>query len=504
MFLGVDLGTSGLKATLVDERFATVAVANAPLSVSRPHPGWSEQTPADWIAAAEAAIGDLSAAHPQEMAAIQGIGLSGQMHGATLLNASDRVLRPCILWNDTRAGAQCDTLTARADFHGIAGNLVMAGFTAPKLLWVAETEPEIFEKTAKILLPKDYLRLWLTGEHVSDMSDAAGTLWLDTGRRDWSDTLLEATGLTRGHMPRLVEGVAVSGHLRRNLADRWGIPQVPVAGGAGDNAATACGMGVMRPGTGFLSLGTSGVLFAATERYQPNTADAVHTFCHAVPGTWHQMGVILSATDSLAWLAGITGQTVPALAAMVPETVRAPSPVGFLPYLSGERTPLNDPDAAGAFTGLRRDTGLPDMVQAVMEGVAMAFADCVRVLRKAGTPVEAVFAVGGGARSRAWLNLVSNVTGLRLLLPKDGDFGAAFGAARLAAAAVNGNGGTGVFTPPEIREEILPNPEMAGDYAEKYEAFRRGYPAGKAIEIPGSRALEENSERKKSGEIAHV
>ena len=486
MYLGLDLGTSGIKAMLVDETFATVGVAHAGLTVSRPHPGWSEQAPADWIAGAEAAIATLLREHPEAMARLQAIGLSGHMHGATLLDASDRVLRPCILWNDGRSGPQCAELTARADFHGIAGNLVMAGFTAPKLLWVAQNEPKIFERTAKVLLPKDYLRLWLTGEHVAEMSDAAGTLWLDVGRRDWSDVLLAATGLTRAQMPHLVEGSDVSGHLRADLADRWGIPRVPVAGGGGDNAATACGMGVMVPGTGFLSLGTSGVLFAATESYAPNTGDAVHTFCHAVPDIWHQMGVILSATDSLTWLSEITGKAVPDLAALVGE-VTAPSPVLFLPYLSGERTPLNDPGATGAFLGLRRATGLADLAQAAMEGVAMAFADCVHALRKAGTPIEAAYAVGGGARSRAWLRIMASATGLTLLEPEDGDFGAAFGAAKLAAACATGDRSERVFAKPTVRAEVVPDAGLADAYAKKYEAHHAAYPRLRDLAAPHER-----------------
>ncbi|WP_018001018.1 xylulokinase [Paracoccus sp. N5] len=474
MYLGIDLGTSGIKAMLVDGDFATIGVAHAALTVSRPHPGWSEQAPADWIAGCEAAIGQLAREHPAAMARLQAIGLSGHMHGATLLDASDQVLRPCILWNDGRSGPQCAELTARADFHGIAGNLVMAGFTAPKLLWVAQNEPRIFDRVAKVLLPKDYLRLWLTGEHVAEMSDAAGTLWLDVGKRDWSDELLAATGLSRAQMPRLVEGSDVSGHLRADLAARWGIPRVPVAGGGGDNAATACGMGVMTPGTGFLSLGTSGVLFAATGSYAPNTGDAVHTFCHAVPETWHQMGVILSATDSMTWLSEITGKPVPDLAAQVGD-VTAPSPALFLPYLSGERTPLNDPGAAGSLIGLRRASGLPDLAQAVMEGVAMAFADCVHALRKAGTPIEAAWAVGGGARSQAWLRIIASATGLTLLEPEDGDFGAAFGAAKLAAACATGDVSERVFSRPALRAEVVPNANLAEAYAKKYEAYRAAY-----------------------------
>ena len=253
MYLGLDIGTSGVKAMLVDENFATVGVAHAPLTVSRPHPGWSEQDPQDWIAACDATITELAREHGAEMARLKAIGLSGHMHGATLLDANDKPLRPCIMWNDGRSGAQCAELESRADFRGIGGNIVMAGFTAPKLLWVAENEPEIFAKVAKVLLPKDYVRLWLTGDHVAEMSDAAGTLWLDVGKRAWSDELLKATGLTRDQMPSLVEGTDVSGTLRSELAQKWGVPRVPVAGGGGDNAATACGMGVITPGTGFLS-----------------------------------------------------------------------------------------------------------------------------------------------------------------------------------------------------------------------------------------------------------
>ena len=474
MYLGLDLGTSGLKAMLVDEGFATIGTAHAELGVSRPYPGWSEQDPADWIAAAQQVMARLRRDHPQTMASLRAIGLSGHMHGVVLLDSDDNVLRPCILWNDGRAAPQCAALSEAADFHGIAGNLVMAGFSAPKLAWVAQHEADIFARTARVLLPKDYLRLWLTGEYVAEMSDAAGTLWLDVARRDWSDELLAATGLSRAHMPRLVEGSDVSGQLRADLAAKWGVPAVPVAGGGGDNAATACGMGVMRAGTGFLSLGTSGVLFAATDRFQPNTADAVHTFCHAVPDTWHQMGVILSATDSLVWLSGITGRSVPELAAMVGPVAR-PSPVSFLPYLSGERTPLNDPAASAAFFGLRRNTQLADLVQAAMEGVAMAFADCAAALARAGTGLQRAYAVGGGARSPQWLKILASATGLVLLVPEDGDFGAAFGAARLAASCITGDLSDGLFSQPPVRDEIHPDAELAAALAEKYDRNHRAH-----------------------------
>ncbi|MGB2892545.1 MAG: xylulokinase, partial [Albidovulum sp.] len=330
MYLGLDLGTSGLKAILIDDGQNIVAEATAPLSVSRPQDGWSEQSPADWIAAAESAIGALPA---ERRAAIRGIGLSGQMHGATLLDAADDVLRPCILWNDTRAHAEAAVLDADPRFRAITGNTVFPGFTAPKLVWVKAHEPQVFARVAKVLLPKDYLRLWLTGEHVAEMSDAAGTSWLDTGRRTWSEELLAATFLPLAAMPRLVEGSEVSAQIRPEIAARFGLGRnVVVAGGAGDNAAAAIGVGVVSAGQAFVSLGTSGVLFAANDGYRPDPATAVHTFCHALPGKWHQMGVILAATDALNWFARLAGTEAPMLAGAL-GALEPPGKTRFLPYL---------------------------------------------------------------------------------------------------------------------------------------------------------------------------
>ena len=298
MYLGIDLGTSSVKALLIDSRQAVVASASAPVELSRPHPGWSEQDPADWIAATEQALDELKSRHAAELAAVKGIGLSGHMHGATLLDASDKVLRPCIMWNDTRSHAEAAKLDADPRFRRITGNIVFPGFTAPKLAWVKNNEPDVFARIAKVLLPKDYLRLWLTGEHMSEMSDSAGTSWLDVATRSWSPELLAATDLAEKQMPGLVEGTEPAGKLRAELASKWGLKSgIPVAGGAGDNAASACGMGTVKPGHAFASLGTSGVLFAANGSYLPNPESAVHTFCHALPNTWHQMGVILSATE---------------------------------------------------------------------------------------------------------------------------------------------------------------------------------------------------------------
>lgn len=477
-YLGIDLGTSGIKATLIDGDQAVIGSATAPLDVSRPHHGWSEQNPADWIAACAAAVAALAARHKTEFAALSGIGLSGQMHGATLLDAEDRVLRPCILWNDTRSHEEAAALDGDPRFHALTGNLVFPGFTAPKLLWVKNNEPAIFAKVAKVLLPKDYLRLWLTGEHVSDMSDSAGTSWLDTGARRWSDELLAATYLERHQMPRLVEGTQASGRLRPALAAEWGLRQpVTVAGGAGDNAASACGMGVVRGGSAFVSLGTSGVLFAACDAYLPRPESAVHAFCHALPGTWHQMGVILSASDALNWHAALTGLEPAELTAELGDRLQNPTGVTFLPYLSGERTPHNDAAIRGAFTGLSHETGRPALTQAVLEGVAFAIRDNLEALKLAGTSLSRVTAVGGGARSRYWLCTIATALGIPVDLPAAGDFGAAFGAARLGLIAATGAEPLSVLTPPAIAETFEPETALAAPFEDAYGRYRALYPA---------------------------
>jgi xylulokinase len=469
MYLGLDLGTSGLKGVLIDDAQAVLAEATAPLSVSRPHPGWSEQSPADWIAAAESVMDQLAAARP--LAAVRGIGLSGQMHGATLLDASDEVLRPCILWNDTRAAEEAADLDGDPMFRRLTGNIVFPGFTAPKLVWVQHNEPALFDRVAKVLLPKDYLRLWLSGEHVAEMSDAAGTSWLDTGARDWSDELLVATGLSRGQMPRLVEGSAVSGLLRPELAARWGLRHgVVVAGGGGDNAASAIGVGVVRAGQAFVSLGTSGVLFAANDGYQPDAATAVHTFCHALPDTWHQMGVILAATDALNWYASIVGQDAAALTTNL-GPLQAPGRALFLPYLGGERTPLNSATVRGAFVGLEHATDRTAATRAVLDGVTFAIRDCRDALAATGTVIESLIAVGGGSRSDYWLASIATALNVPVQVPVAGDFGGAFGAARLAIMAATGAGAE-IATAPETDRVIDPDSTLSAAYDTAHARFR--------------------------------
>ena len=482
MYLGLDLGTSGVKALLIDGDQTPIASATGSLDVSRPHDGWSEQDPAQWIRATDDAVSALKLSHPKELAAVRGIGLSGQMHGATLLDAAGEVLRPCILWNDTRSHIQAAHLDADPMFRKITGNIVFSGFTAPKLAWVKDNEPDIFARVHKVLLPKDYLRFWLTGEFMSEMSDSSGTSWLDVGKRGWSTELLTATDLDESQMPALVEGTEQAGTLKGDLAARWGMqPGVVIAGGAGDNAASACGMGTVREGQAFVSLGTSGVLFAANASYLPNPESAVHAFCHALPNAWHQMGVILSATDSLNWLAGITGEKAGRLTAELGDDLRAPSGVTFLPYLSGERTPHNDAAIRGVFAGLAHQSDRAALTQAVLEGVAFAIRDNLEALRAAGTGLTGVTAIGGGSRSRYWLKAIATALDLPVHIPADGDFGAAFGAARLGMIAAEKADPLGVCTPPATAETIEPDTALASAYGDAYRRYRALYPAIKGV-----------------------
>jgi xylulokinase len=474
MYVGLDLGTSGLKGVLIGEDQTILAEATAPLVVTRPHDGWSEQDPAAWLTAADDVLRALAA--QRDLSAVKGIGLSGHMHGATLLDASEAVLRPCILWNDTRSAEEAAELDADPIFRRLTGNIVFPGFTAPKLLWVRNHEPETFGQTRRVLLPKDYLRLWLTGDAVGEMSDAAGTAWLDTGARDWSDDLLNATGLAREHMPRLVEGSEVSGYLRDRLAATWGLPKgVPVAGGGGDNAASAVGVGVAKAGEAFVSLGTSGVLFAASGAYQPDAASAVHTFCHALPGTWHQMGVILAAADALNWFSGVVGEPATALTGGL-GPLAAPGRTLFLPYLGGERTPHNDAAVRGSFLHLDHATDRAALTRAVLEGVAHAFRDSFNALSGTGTKIERLIGVGGGTRSDYWVQAIATSLDLPIELPVSGDFGGAFGAARLGMMAASGQGAE-LATAPRIDRVIEPDRSLTAAFAAAHARYRDSYAA---------------------------
>ena len=487
-FLGIDVGTSAIKAILVDERQCALAEVSVPLSLSRPRPMWSEQDPADWADGVLRAVAGIRSADPASFARLGGIGLSGQMHGAVLLDAADRVLRPAILWNDGRCFAECGELERRApQLRERAGNIAMPGFTAPKLLWVARHEPDIFAATRRVLLPKDYVRLILSGEHVSEMSDASGTLWLDVSRRRWDDDLLAATGLGVAHMPRLVEGSAVSGVLSADLASQWGLAgrRIPIAGGAGDNAAAAVGVGAVAAGQGLVSLGTSGVILAVTDRYVSAPERTLHAFCHALPGRWHGMAVMLSAAASLAWVAGVLGRAddidaVAAEAAAFAQSGEVASAPLFLPYLSGERTPHNDPEATGLFAGLRAEHGAGALAYAVMEGVAFAFADGAAVIEAAGAKPASTMIVGGGARSVFWGQMIADATGLTIDLAEGAGAGAALGAARLAMLAAGAGDEAAICTRPAVQQRFAPREDRAALSAPRLRRFRALYQAEKA------------------------
>ena len=478
MFIGLDLGTSSLKGLVIDDAQNIFAESIVPLQVNRPHDGWSEQAPQDWLDAVEAVMEAL--AKQVDLSGVRAIGLSGHMHGATLLDVSDAVLRPCILWNDIRSADEAAKLDADPMFRRLTGNIVFPGFTAPKLSWVRTHEPDLFEQVAKVLLPKDYLRLWLSGEHVAEMSDAAGTSWLDVGKRDWSDDLLAATGLTRSHMPRLVEGSEASGTLRAALASRWGLrANVIIAGSGGDNAASAIGVGVVKGGDAFVSLGTSGALFAATDAYQPDAASAVHSFCHAVPDTWHQMGVILAASDAMSWFGRVLGATPEDMTAEL-GPLQAPSNTLFLPYLGGERTPHNDSVIRASFLNLDHGTDRNALTRAVIEGVTFAVRDSFDALTSTGTKIERLLAVGGGSKSEYWVQAIATALGLPISIPVSGDFGGAFGAARLGMMAAGGSV-LDVATAPKIARVVDPVMALQDDFLSGLTSYRAAYKALKTL-----------------------
>ena len=470
--VGLDVGTTAVKAIAVAEDGEVIARREVSYPLSTPRPGWAEQDPEDWWRATRQALDGLGVERPA------GIGLSGQMHGLVALDAGDRVIRPAILWNDQRTAAECEEIEARVGFERLVeltGNRALTGFTAPKLLWLRSHEPEHFERIAHVLLPKDYVRLRLCGERAIDVADASGTLLFDVGSRRWSDEMVTALELDPAWLPPVLESPEVSGVTSDG---------VPVAAGAGDQAAGALGVGVVRPGPLSVALGTSGVVFAALDAYAHDADGRVHAFCHAVPGAWHAMGVMLSAAGSLQWLRDTVAPGED-FARLVDEAAAwAPGVEGltFLPYLAGERTPHADPDARGAFAGLslRHDRGA--LVRGVLEGVACGLRDSLELIAALGARPHAGRVSGGGARSELWLKIIASVLELpleRLAVEE----GAAYGAALLGGVA------GGVFADPEAavaacvrsRGAVEPVPEWIEPYRELRERYRALYPALRAI-----------------------
>lgn len=474
-FLGIDLGTSGLRALLIDASGKPIGSAEHSYGVSNPARGWSEQDPKDWTIALNKAVDELRVKFPS-FKDLRGIGVAGHMHGATLLDKNDKVLRPCILWNDTRSSQEAAKLDETDGVRQLSANIVFPGFTAPKLQWIKNNEPDVYQRTAKVLLPAAYLNFYLTGDYVADMSDSAGTSWLDVGERHWSDFLLDAGGMEKSQMPNLVEGCEQAGQLRGELCDRWGLSKdVVVCGGAGDNAAAACGIGALNEGDGFVSLGTSGVVLVARDKFSPAPETAVHTFCHALPKQWYQMGVMLSATDCLNWLSMITGKKPGDLTKDLGDELKGPGEVRFLPYLSGERTPHNDADIRGSFTGLSKITDQTDLTRAVIEGVSFGLKDSLKALNATGADVKELTVVGGGSASKYWLSALATILDLPLRVPLGSEFGAALGAGRLAMIATTGASPIDVITAPQSSSVIQPQTNLAGAFLQAYEKFRSAY-----------------------------
>jgi xylulokinase len=482
VLLGLDIGTSGARAVAVAQDGALLADATAGYELLRPRPGWTEQRPQDWWEAAREVLARVAdEVRPEEVA---GVGLTGQMHGSVFLDGADEVLRPALLWNDQRTARQAAWVAEQVGEERlleISGNPALTGFQAPKVRWLAEEEPRHYERVASLLLPKDYIRLRLTGERATDASDASGTLFLDVRARGWSGELLEALEVPREWLPEVCEGPEATGGLRDAVADELGLPRgLPVAAGGGDNAAAAVGLGVVRPGLVSSSIGTSGVVFAHEDRFTPDPSARVHACCHAVPGAYHLMGVTLAAGDSLTWWRDriAPGEEFDALVREAAEAPPGARGLVFVPYLSGERTPHRDPLARGAFVGLTGAHGRAEMTRAVMEGVAFSLRDGLDAMRELGVEPEEIRAVGGGARSDLWRQIQADVYG-RPVLRTAVDEGPAYGAALLGGVAA------GVWSDVdeavglvELRDEATePDPEAVRRYEERYGVYRSLYPA---------------------------
>lgn len=482
VLLGLDVGTGGARAVAVDESGEMIAEASSEYPLHSPRPGWTEQDPRDWWEGAKEALGRVAAEVGEAGGEVVGLGLTGQMHGSVFLDASGEVLRSALLWNDQRTHEQCEEITESVGEERLielAGNPALTGFQAPKILWLRDEEPENYARISKILLPKDYVRLRLTGEHATDASDASGTLLLDVRRRDWSVEILDALEIPAEWTPAVFEGPESTGELRGEVAEELGLPAgVPVAAGGGDNAAAAVGTGIVAPGLLSSSVGTSGVLFAASEGFTPDPSGRIHAFCHAVPGEYHLMGVTLSAGGSLQWWRGVAGAGYEELVEAASSIEPGAEGLIFLPYLSGERTPHLDPRARGGFFGLTARHGVGHMTRAVMEGVVFSLRDSLEIMRELDLPVEQVRATGGGARSALWRQLQADVYGVPIHRTT-ADEGPAHGAALLAgvAAEVYRDVDEACSTV-RLREEVTePDAERTKVYEEHYEVYRSLYPA---------------------------
>jgi xylulokinase len=479
-FLGIDLGTSAVKTLIVDAREAVRASAEVSLATAHPAPLASEQDSDMWWTAVQAALARLQAEAPAAVAEVVAIGLAGQMHAAVLLDAADRPVRAAMLWNDGRAHAEADALKQLGvELAAELGVPALAGFTAPKLRWLAKHEPAALAQARTLLLPKDVIRLRLTGERATDPSDAAGTWLLDEARRAWSEHAITAVGIDPALLPRIIEGSAPSGVLRESIARRFGFSRgVIVAAGGGDTMAGGVGIGAVEEGRAFVGLSTSAQIFVAANAHRPAPERLVHAFCHAVPQRWCQMAALLNGASVLAALARLLGEAdIPMLLAEAEARFRAPARLLVLPYLTGERTPHDDPHARGVIFGLTPETTRAELVQAALEGVAFSLADGLAALASAGVRVEIAGIVGGGARSAFWTRLIASALAIPLRVYAGGARGPAFGAARLARLALGIDDPASVLAEPPVQRIVEPDPALVDAYRPRIEAFRRLYAA---------------------------
>ena len=487
MYIGIDLGTSGVKTILIDYNQDILATAHSALTVQSPQDGFNEQDPNSWIKATEICLAELKKQKSKEFSNTISIGISGHMHGATIIDDQGKVIRPCILWNDTRAFKECEEFENQDfDVRNISGNIAMPGFTAPKINWLIKNESENFKKISKVLLPKDYLRYYLTGEFFSDMSDASGTLWMDIMKRQWSEQLLAISKLNINHMPKLVEGNQEAGMLSSKLKEKFNFNKnVIVVGGAGDNAASAAGLGVVEENQSFISLGTSGVFFTPTSNFLMNTKDAVHSFCHCLPNKWHLMSVMLSASNCLDWICSLTGnniadalKNIENYSSNLENIFNAPY---FLPYLSGERTPHNDPHARGSFHYLKTTTDKSAMQYAVLEGISFGIFDGFNSIQSVNQKFDDIFVVGGGSKSSYWLNLLSSILNRKLSICEQSEFGAALGVARLAMFADKQvEDKNSIIKKINIKKSFQPSEKNISSLEKRYLIWKELYPNNKS------------------------
>ena len=478
MFIGIDLGTSSVKTILIDENQKTLSSHTENIELQNPNIGFYEQDPESWYIATIKCFKKIKSLKPKEFSAVRSLGISGQMHGATLIDKNNQVLRPCILWNDTRSTKQCVYMENEySSLREESGNIAMPGFTGPKILWIKENEKEIFKKIYKVLLPKDYLRYRLSNDYYTEMSDASGTLWLNVKERKWSEALLNLTDLSIEHMPNLVEGSDVTTNINANLANELGLDKkVIIAGGAGDQAAGAVGSGVIHPSQSVISLGTSGVYFSPVENFVSNTNQAVHSFCHCLPDTWHHMSVMLSATNCFDWVNKIFGLNIQDSMKKIEQfsnkKYKINSTPYFLPYLTGERTPYNNSNLRGSLHMLNTSTSIEAILYSVIEGVSFGIKDGFEAVHAVSPKSDYTYLVGGGSKNDFWVNLITSSLNKTIIVGEDADLGPALGVARLAMLATNDYEKEDIIKSMPIKKEYNPSEKLSERLNKRYRIWK--------------------------------